>query len=409
MNKIIDVKAREVLDSRGNPTIEAEVRTLNAIGVAMVPSGASTGTHEAVELRDGGQRYLGLGVLKAVRNVNAIIKPKLIGMNVEEQEAIDNLMIKLDGTPNKKRLGANAILAVSLACARCAASSNHEELYAYLGKLHGTTTFSLPTPYLNIINGGRHADNKLAVQEFMIIPKGKNFNENIVIASEFYHTLKGVIKHKYGGQSTGVGDEGGFAPKVDRVRDALDLLVLVRRQLGMEKKVGFGTDVAASEFYDKGKYVIDSQPMNKEEYMNYLSKIVKEYNLESVEDPLNEDDFEGFRKFSEMVKARVVGDDLLCTNPKRIKQAILMKSCNVLLLKVNQIGTLTEAMRAAKMAQSAEWDVMVSHRSGETEDTFIADLAVGIGARMIKSGAPCRSERTAKYNRLMKISELLGQ
>lgn len=413
MPTISDISAREILDSRGNPTVEVELvagkvaggNTSTIQALASVPSGASTGTHEALELRDGGKRFLGLGVQKTIHNVEKIIAPKLRGIDCWEQEKIDRLMIKLDGTSNKRRLGANALLAVSLACARAAALAEKKELYQYINTLAKVNRKpSLPQPFFNIINGGKHAGGNLPFQEFMIAPQGKNFAGCLKIGSEVYHVLKGILVKKYGKTAINVGDEGGFAPPIKTAEEALELLQAAIEKAGYAGKVDLAMDCAASEFYKNGKYNLPKK-WTKEQLLNYYLKLITKYKLFSLEDPLEQEDFQGFAELRRKSGIQIVGDDLTVTNVQRIRKAISEKSCNCLLLKVNQIGTLTEALEAVRLAYSAGWKVMVSHRSGETEDTFIADLAVGIGCGMIKAGAPCRGERTAKYNRLVRIEE----
>jgi len=416
MFEIIDIKARMVLDSRGNPTVEAEVFTENNSAKAIVPSGASTGSFEALELRDNKPAFNGKSVDKAITNVNKI-KLVLKGISVVEQEKIDKLMIKLDGTKNKSKLGANAILAVSLACARCAANCLQIPLWVHLVTLAETDikNIKLPVPYSNIINGGVHSPNDLMFQEFMIVPQSKDFKERIQIMSEFYHELKKIIIGKYGGASAGVGDEGGFAPDIRIPQQALDLLMETRRKLKFGRKIKFAIDVAASEFYDKStkKYeIVKGLKMDKKALIEYYISLIHKYPIISIEDPFSEDDFEGFKLFNAALKKNklnieLIGDDLLVTNINRIKKAKTQNACNGLLLKVNQIGSLTEAINAAKLAKSYGWDVMVSHRSGESEDSFIADLSVALGCGQIKSGAPCRSDRTSKYNQLLRIDEQL--
>lgn len=406
MTAITSIKAREILDSRGNPTIEVEVIAGNFCGKASVPSGASTGVHEALELRDGEKRYLGKGVLKAVKNVNDLIAPALQGISVLEQKKIDALMIRKDGTKNKSKLGANALLAVSLACARAAANSQGKELYLYLHTLAGVSKSpSLPRPFFNVINGGKHADNEISFQEFMIVPKFKKFSENLQAGSEIYHLLKRDLHQKYGKGSTNVGDEGGFAPEhLKRTSHVLSLLLKAIADAGYAGKVDLAMDCAASEFYQQGKYVVDGKKISTGKLLEYYLALLKKYpSLISLEDPFQQEDFQSFAELRRKSKIQMVGDDLTVTNPERIKEAIDKRSANCLLLKVNQIGTLTEALEAAKLADDAGWKVMVSHRSGETEDTFIADLAVALGCGMIKAGAPCRGERVAKYNRLLRI------
>lgn len=420
MSKILSVKAREILDSRGNPTVEADLSTEDGTFRASVPSGASTGIYEAIELRDGdNKRYLGKGVLKAVSNINNIISKNIIGMDVNNQKEIDEIMIKLDGTEVKEKLGANAILAVSIAVCRAGASSKKLALYKYIAELAGVKNLILPVPSFNVINGGRHAGNKLAMQEFMILPVGApNFKEAMRIGAEVYHNLKKIIKEKYGQDAINVGDEGGFAPNIQSNKEALELLKKAIDSAGYSKIVKIGMDVAASEFYSSGFYNLDFKSNNEnvikdsgDSLINLYKDFIKEYKLISIEDPFNQDDWESYIKFTKETgkKVQVVGDDLLVTNPKRIKDAIDKKACNALLLKINQIGTITEAIEACKLAQNAGWGVMVSHRSGETEDNFIADLAVGLACGQIKSGAPCRSERLSKYNQLIRIEEELGK
>lgn len=421
MTKILRIKAREVLDSRGNPTVEAEVETKKGIFRAIVPSGASTGVHEALELRDEDKsRYMGKGVLKAVVNVNEKIAPALAGMSCTQQKRIDKKMIELDGTENKSNLGANAMLAVSMAVCKAGAAQRKMSLYNYIAQLAGTQHISLPVPSFNVINGGRHAGNKLAMQEFMILPVGApNFREALRMGAEVYHSLKGIIKGKYGQDAVNVGDEGGFAPNIQDNKEGLELLRAAIEKAGYTGKVRIGMDVAASEFYKDGKYDLDfknphndgSKVKSGDEMIALYKEFISNYNLVSIEDPFDQDDWNTYKKLTEQVggKVQVVGDDLLVTNPKRIKEGIRKKACNALLLKVNQIGTVTESIKACQDAQKAGWGVMVSHRSGETEDAFIADLVVGLGAGQIKSGAPCRSERTAKYNQLLRIEEELGE
>ncbi|MFH1211441.1 MAG: phosphopyruvate hydratase [Candidatus Woesearchaeota archaeon] len=409
MFKIKEVRARQVLDSRGNPTVEAEVHTAKFSGSAIVPSGASTGIHEAVELRDGGKEYLGFGVLRAVDNVNTRISRKLNGLDVREQEKIDKAMITLDGTANKKSLGANAILAASMACARCAANSLNKPLYRYIG---GSANPVMPTPFMNVINGGKHADNGLSFQEFMIVPKANSFAERLRIGSEVYHVLKGIIRKRFGSSSTNVGDEGGFAPAIKRVEEPFILLQKTLDKLGYSNDVKFAMDCASSEFYNAKKrhYLVDGKKMDAEKLARLYARLAEDYPIVSIEDPFAQDDWIPWIQFTKDHgrKIQVVGDDLLVTNPVRIHHAVDMRACNALLLKVNQIGSLTEAIKAAKVSLGNKWNVMVSHRSGETEDTFIADLAVGLGTGQLKSGAPCRTERVAKFNRLLRIEEELN-
>lgn len=419
MSAIKSVKAREILDSRGNPTVEVDVTTEDGMFRAAVPSGASTGVHEALELRDGdSERYMGKGVLKAVNNVNEHIAPLVIGMDVTKQEDIDNKMIEADGTDNKSKFGANAVLGVSMAVCKAGAAAKKIPLYKHIAELAGNSEFVLPVPSLNVINGGSHAGNKLAMQEFMILPIGaETFKEAMRMGSEVYHNLKKVIKSKYGQDAVNVGDEGGFAPNIQENKEGLELLKEAIEKAGYTGKVKIGMDVAASEFFKEGKYDLNFKADNPdmktgEEMIALYQDFIDNYGLVSIEDPFDQDDWETYAKMTEAVGEdgpQIVGDDLLVTNPKRIAKAIDQKTCNALLLKVNQIGSVTESIEACKMSQEAGWSVMVSHRSGETEDTFIADLVVGLKTGQIKTGAPCRSERTAKYNQLMRIEEELGE
>lgn len=412
---IKEIRARQLLDSRGNPTVEAEVKTENGIFKAIVPSGASTGIFEALELRDNDPTYFnGKGVLKAVENVNNIINDNLIGMDETKQKEIDYKMLEIDGTENKSNLGANAILSVSLAVARAGASAKKIELYEYINDLLRNEhqmhiKMKMPIPSFNVINGGKHADNKLDFQEFMLMPVHfDSFKDSLRAGAEIYHILKGVIKEKYGSNATNVGDEGGFAPNVESAYDALDLLRDAIKKSGYEGKIRIALDAAASEFFSDGKYHIDGKELSSEQLANYYNEMVEKYpEIISIEDPFEQNDFDGYAKLLEKVKGKIqiVGDDLLVTNVDRIKLALEKKACDALLLKVNQIGSLTESLQAVKLSYENNWKVMTSHRSGETEDTFIADLVVGISSGQIKTGAPCRSERLAKYNQLLRISE----
>jgi enolase len=418
MSKIKVIHAREILDSRGNPTVEVEIETEGGLFRAMVPSGASTGIYEAKELRDGdSKRYNSKGVLKAIKNIKEEITPALIGKEVTYQEELDELMIKLDGTPDKSRLGANAILAVSQAICRAGAASKRLALYEYIKQLAKKDHISLPVPSFNVINGGKHAGNKLAFQEFMILPVGaKDFSQALQIGAEIYHNLKKIIKDKYGIDSVNVGDEGGFAPPVQDVQEALSILLQAIQESGYENQIKIGLDVAASEFKtEDGKYDLNfkdnSNPrlVSGEELINIYLELIDKYPIVSIEDPFDQDDWELYTKFLKLVKGKVqiVGDDLLVTNVQRIEKAIELEACDALLLKINQIGSITESIRAFETAKKANFNVMVSHRSGETTDAFIADLVVGLNAGQIKSGAPCRSERLAKYNQLLRIEEEL--
>ncbi|CAL9102650.1 unnamed protein product [Musa acuminata var. zebrina] len=478
MVTIKSVKARQIFDSRGNPTVEVDLHCDDGtFARAAVPSGASTGVYEALELRDGGSDYLGKGVLKAVENVNTIIAPALIGKDPTEQAQIDNFMVQqLDGTQNewgwcKQKLGANAILAVSLALCKAGASVKKIPLYQHIANLAGNKNLVLPVPAFNVINGGSHAGNKLAMQEFMILPVGaSSFKEAMKMGVEVYHNLKAVIKKKYGQDATNVGDEGGFAPNIQlgyswanhlllisklyeyvrkwkfrlpnfRIKldssshwlrfyfftfcwlenkEGLELLKTAIAKAGYTGKVVIGMDVAASEFYSEKDKTYDlnfkeenndgSQKISGDSLKNVYKSFVSEYPIVSIEDPFDQDDWTHYAKMTEEIgdKVQIVGDDLLVTNPTRVAKAIKEKSCNALLLKVNQIGSVTESIEAVKMSKHAGWGVMASHRSGETEDTFIADLSVGLATGQIKTGAPCRSERLAKYNQLLRIEEELG-
>jgi enolase len=407
------VKAREILDSRGNPTLEVEVELADGTkGWAAVPSGASTGKHEAVELRDKDpSRFGGLGVLQAVTNVNQPISTAIVGMPATDQEAIDHKLIELDGTVNKSRLGANAILGTSLAVARAAASHLALPLYHYLGRVN---TYTLPVPMMNILNGGKHAANSTDFQEFMVVPAGaSNFKQALQMGTEVYHSLKKVLKSK--GLDTNIGDEGGFAPPLISNQEAIEAILLAIEQAGYKpgKDCFIALDSAASEFYKDGKYVLSKEgvTLTSEEMVDYYVKLMASYPLISIEDGMAEDDWAGWQLLMEKLgnKIRLVGDDLYVTNVDRLRQGISLKASNSILIKPNQIGTLTETVAAVRMAQEAGWTAVVSHRSGETEDTIIADLAVGLGTGLIKAGAPCRSERTAKYNRLLRIEEELGE
>ena len=416
---IESVRALEVLDSRGNPTVQVEVTTFDgSCGVAMVPSGASTGSFEAVELRDGDKsRYMGKGVLKAVENVNTIIAPALVGMNVYDQAMIDKTLIELDGTENKGKLGANATLGVSLAVAKTAAASLGMELYQYIGGVNAKT---LPVPMMNIMNGGKHADSTLSVQEFMIMPVGaKSFTECLRMCAEIYHTLKKVLKAK--GLGTGVGDEGGFAPNVKDEDEALQLIVEAIKEAGYKpgEEVCLALDLAATEMYDEAKkigkdgcYHFWKIGVTKtcDEMIDFIADLCEKYPIISVEDGLAEEDWDGWKKLTDRLgnKVQLVGDDLFVTNIKRLQKGIDMGVTNSILIKLNQIGTLTETLDAIELAKKNGYTAVVSHRSGETEDTTLADVAVATNAGQIKTGAPCRTDRVAKYNRLLNIENELG-
>ncbi|EQC27179.1 enolase 2 [Saprolegnia diclina VS20] len=430
---IQSIKARQIFDSRGNPTVEVDLVTEKGLFRAAVPSGASTGEFEALELRDGGKDYMGKGVLTAVKNVNEIIAPSLIGKNEVEQKEIDQYMVEvLDGTQNewgwcKKKLGANSILAVSLAVCKAGAAAKNVPLWQHIADLAGNPTPCLPVPSFNIINGGSHAGNKLAMQEFMILPVGAaSFTESMKIGSEVYHHLKKVINKRYGLDATAVGDEGGFAPNILENGEAINLIKEAIANAGYTDKVNIGMDVAASEFYtgkEDARYNLDFKDANAPEdqkisadalievYKSFIDQCKDSSPIVSIEDPFDQDDWASWIKFTEAVgdHVQIVGDDLTVTNPTRVKKAIETKACNALLLKVNQIGSIWESIEAVTMSKKAGWGIMASHRSGETEDSFIADLAVGLSAGQIKTGAPCRSERLAKYNQLLRIEEEMGE
>ncbi len=403
------IHAREILDSRGNPTVEVEVLlTDGAMGRAGVPSGASTGAFEAVELRDGDKsRYQGKGVLQAVEAVLEVIAPELEGIDATDQRLIDAMMIELDGTPNKGKLGANAILGVSLAVASAAAESAGLPLYRYLG---GPNAHVLPVPLMNILNGGSHADSDVDIQEFMVVPLGAaTFSEGLRWGVEVYHHLKAVLQEK--GLSTGLGDEGGFAPNLPSNRAALDLILEAIQRAGYEagKDIGLALDVASSEFFKDGAYQFEGKALTSEQMSAYYVELVADYPLVSIEDPLDEDDWDGWKALTDAIgdKVQIVGDDLFVTNPERLSRGVETKTANSLLVKVNQIGSLTETLDAVAMAQRAGFTTITSHRSGETEDTTIADICVATNAGQIKTGAPARSERVAKYNQLLRIEEEL--
>ena len=416
MTEIVDVRAREILDSRGNPTLEAEVElSCGAVGSAMVPSGASTGSREALELRDqDAGRYLGKGVQKAVGHVNTLIRERLMGMNPIEQQAIDRAMLELDGTDNKAVLGANAMLGVSLAAAHAAAAASGVKLYEHLAKLDETAgRYSMPVPMMNILNGGEHADNNVDIQEFMIQPVGVNsFAEALRAGAEIFHALKAVLREE--GLATAVGDEGGFAPNLASNRAALESIVVAIEKAGYTpgKDIYLALDCAASEFYHDGRYVLsgEGREFSSEEFVGYLEGLVSEFPILSIEDGLDESDWGGWALMTERLGDRVqlVGDDLFVTNPSILKRGIDNHVANAILVKVNQIGTLSETLEAIRMAREANYAVVISHRSGETEDTTIADLAVATAAGQIKTGSLCRSDRVAKYNRLLRIEDWSG-
>ncbi len=416
MTEIVSIHAREILDSRGNPTVEADVVLVDGVrGRAAVPSGASTGEHEAVELRDGDKKhYMGKGVLKAVDNIESIIAPELIGMDASNQKLIDATMIALDGTENKSKLGANAILAVSMAAARASADAFGLPLYRYLG---GVNACILPTPMMNILNGGAHADNNVDFQEFMVMPVGaETFSDALRWGTEVFHTLKGVLKKK--GYNTAVGDEGGFAPSLKSNVEALEVILEAIELAGYKAgtDIAIALDPASSEFYDKksGKYIFkksDKSEKNSEQMASYWESWTKQYPIISIEDGLAEDDWDGWRLLTEKIgkSVQLVGDDLFVTNSKRLQRGIEEGVGNSILVKVNQIGTISETLEAIELARRNGYTSIISHRSGETEDTFIADLAVGTGAGQIKTGSASRTDRIAKYNQLLRIEEELGQ
>lgn len=415
MSSILDIHARQIFDSRGNPAIEVDVITeTGTLGRFAVPSGASTGVHEAVELRDGGTDYMGKGVLKAVENVNTTIADRLLGVSVFEQSEIDQIMIDLDGTENKSKLGANAILGVSLAAAKAAANELNLPLYRYVG---GVSTNTLPVPMMNIINGGSHSDAPIAFQEFMIMPvKAENFTHALKMGTEIFHNLKKVLKDR--NLSTAVGDEGGFAPKLEGTEDALDSIQLAVENAGYKfgEEVMIALDCAAAEFYEEGKYNYKkfegdhAKVMSSDEQATYLAELSEKYPIISIEDGMDEDDWEGWKILTEKIgdKVQLVGDDLFVTNVTRLKKGIQNNIANSILIKVNQIGTLTETIAAVNMAHNAGYTSVMSHRSGETEDNTIADLAVALSTGQIKTGSASRSDRMAKYNQLIRIEEELG-
>ena len=403
------IHAREILDSRGNPTVEVEVVLDDgSTARAAVPSGASTGAFEAAELRDEGKRYLGKGVESAVKNVNEKISPIICGFDAQDQRLIDDEMIALDGTKNKSKLGANAILGVSLASARAAAESCDLSFFKYIG---GPTAHTLPVPMMNILNGGAHADTNVDIQEFMVAPIGApTFKESLRWGAEIYHSLKSVLKKQ--GLATSIGDEGGFAPNLASNRAALDLILQAVEKAGFKpgKEIALAMDVAATEFHEKGVYNFEGKKLTSDEMISYYTELVSAYPLVSIEDPLDEDDWDGWKKMTSQLgsKIQIVGDDLFVTNPERLSRGIENQTANALLVKVNQIGTLTETMDAVALAHRSGYRSMMSHRSGETEDTTIADLAVALECGQIKTGAPARSERVAKYNQLLRIEEELA-
>lgn len=419
---ITSIRAREIIDSRGNPTVEVDLTTTDGLFRAAVPSGASTGAYEALELRDGdNSRYGGKGVLQAIDNIHSLIAPAVTGADVRDQRAVDDIMLNLDGTPNKSKLGANAVLGVSMAACMAGAAAKRMPLFRHIAEIagKGSDPIVMPVPVMNVINGGSHAGNKLAMQEFMILPTGaESFEEGMQMGSEVYAALKKVIKGRYGLDATAVGDEGGFAPNIQDNKEGLELLVAAIDKAGYTGKIKLGMDVAASEFFKKDGEYYDLDFKNPEstsrlsatELGELYRSFVRDYPMVTIEDPFDEDDWQAWSGLTSIVggETQIVGDDLTVTNVTRIARGIEEKSCNGLLLKINQIGSISESIDACNMAQAAGWGVMVSHRSGETEDAFIADLVVGLQTGQIKTGAPCRSERLAKYNQLLRISEQLG-
>lgn len=420
---ITGIKGREIIDSRGNPTVEVDITTSEGVFTASVPSGASTGAYEAVELRDGGSRYMGKGVLQAVANVNGPLAAAVMGMDAADQRGIDEALLKADGTPNKANLGANAILGVSLAASKAGAAAKGVPLWKHFGDVAGNDDpDTLPVPCFNVINGGEHAGNKLAFQEFFVIPTGaETFTESMIIGCEVFHNLKKVIKTKFGGDATLIGDEGGFAPPCD-VESGIQMIMEATDMAGYLDKVSIGLDVASSEFKVKGKnqYDLDfkspeaekdaSLLLSGDELIAFYQQMIDKYPVVTIEDPFDQDDWDNWSSFCSQVgeKVQIVGDDLTVTNPTKIQEAIEKGSANCLLLKVNQIGSISESIDAVLLSKRNGWGVMTSHRSGETEDSYIADLAVGLCTGQIKTGAPCRGERLAKYNQLLRIEEQLG-
>ncbi|MDG6218084.1 MAG: phosphopyruvate hydratase [Candidatus Thermoplasmatota archaeon] len=414
MVEIKKIKAREVLDSRGNPTVEVDVTTENGLFRAMTPSGASAGQHEALELRDNdNKRYLGKGTLKAVKHVNEDIAPKLIGLDCKHQETIDNIMIKLDGSENKEKFGANAILPISMAIAKAGAAAKHIPPYVYIAELFGVIPHMMPVPMCNVINGGKHAGQENSIQEHMLMPTGaKSFSQGIQMISETYHHLSGLLKDSYGAGATLIGDEGGFAPsQLTKIEQRFELMLNAVELAGYEGLMKIALDPASSEFFKDEVYTIGKKKYSGDELVDFYSELCNKYPIISIEDGLAEDDWETWPKLTKKIgtEVQIVGDDLFVTNTKRIKKGIDLKAANSVLIKLNQIGTVTETLDAIKMAHDAGWTAVVSHRSGETEDTFIADLVVGTSAGQIKTGAPARSDRNAKYNQLIRIEEELGE
>ncbi len=413
MSEILKIKARQILDSRGNPTVEVDLKTSKGIFRSMTPSGASAGKHEAIELRDKDKsKYLGKGTLKVVNNINKILAPEIIGLNCKYQEAIDSLMIKLDGTKNKEKLGANAILPISMAVTKAGAADKNLPLYTYISELFGVVSHKMPVPMCNIINGGKHVGQDNSIQEHMIMPTGaKSFSEGIRIVSEIYHNLSKILYKKFGSNGTLIGDEGGFAPSgLKDVSERLDLILKAIDYSGYSNMIKIALDPASSEFYYSGIYKIDNKSFSGGEMIDFYVDLCKNYPIVSIEDGLAEDDWDSWVEMTKKLgsKIQIVGDDLFVTNTDRIKKGIKLDAANSVLIKLNQIGTVTETLNAIKMANDEGWSSIISHRSGETEDNFISDLAVGTSSGQIKTGAPSRSDRTSKYNQLIRIEEELG-
>ncbi len=409
---IESIRARQILDSRGNPTVECEIRTKKGIARASVPSGASTGSFEALELRDNEKAFRGKGVLKAVENINKVIAPKLVGKDPTKQRELDGIMLKLDNSPNKSKLGANAIVAVSLALARAGSLLKEKQLFEYLAELSEAKEMFLPVPQMNVLNGGKHAGLKNDIQEHMIMPiKFESYSEALQAGCEIYYILKDMLKQKFGARATLLADEGGFVPPIENVSERLELIDKAIEEAGYKGRVYMALDSAASEFFYENTYVLGEEELNSGQMIDFYKGLVESFPIFSIEDGLAEEDWQGWQELTSKLgsKVQIVGDDLLVTNVERIRKAIELKACNALLLKVNQIGTLSEAIDAAKLAFQNNWQVVVSHRSGETCDPFIASLVVGIGAKQCKFGAPARSERNAKYNQLLRIEEILKE
>lgn len=404
---IKSIKAKEILNSRGEPTVEVELKTNYGAFQASVPSGASKGKYEAQELRDGGERYQGKGVLMATRNVNEIIAKALEGKDEKKQKEIDQALIELDGTKNKSKLGANAVLPVSIAVCRAGAVAQKIPLWKYIAQLIENSRPVLPKPAFNIINGGAHAKNELDIQEFMIVPQAKTFKENLQIAFEVYRHLGEILQEKYGLEAKNLGDEGGFAPPISQTKEAIDFIMQAAKSAGNQEEIKIGLDCAASQLFKKENYELEKTIFTKDGLLEFYQNLVEKYPILFIEDPFSEEDWEGFQKTNKELgkSVDIIGDDLLTTNKDRIKTAKAKEACNGMILKPNQIGTVTETLEAALLAKSYGWKIMISHRSGETKDVFIADLAVGISADLIKSGSPSKEERMAKYNRLLEIEE----